>query len=77
LRASEQLTHLLETLANWYTFYNGYDPEFTWWMEKPFASAETDIAAYAAALDKYVVGVEAGDTAPIVGVPVLAEGLHC
>jgi len=76
LRASEQLTHLLETLTNWYTFYNGYDPVFTWWMEKPFASAETDIAAYVAALDKYVVGVEAGDTAPIVGVPVLAEGLQ-
>lgn len=76
LRASEQLTHLLGTLTNWYTFYDGYDPEFTWWMEKPFASAESDIAAYAAALERHALGAEAGDTAPIVGAPVLNEGLR-
>jgi len=76
LRASEQLTHLLETLTNWYTFYDGYDPEFTWWMERPFATAETDIAEYAGVLRKFAVGAEAGDTVPIVGAPVLAEGLQ-
>jgi uncharacterized protein (DUF885 family) len=76
LRASEQLTHLLETLTNWYTFYDGYDPEFTWWMERPFAAAESDIAEYAGVLRKFAVGAEAGDTVPIVGAPVLAEGLQ-
>jgi uncharacterized protein (DUF885 family) len=75
LRASEQLTHLLEILTEWHGFYDGYDPEFTWWMEKPFAGAKSDIAAYAAALEKHVVGAEA-NTAPIVGAPVLAEGLQ-
>jgi uncharacterized protein (DUF885 family) len=76
LRASEQLTHLRDTLTSWYTFYNGYDPEFTWWMETPYTSAESAISSYAAALDRRVVGVKAGDTAPIVGTPVLVEGLR-
>jgi hypothetical protein len=76
LRASEQLTHLVEILMEWHRFYDGYDPEFTWWMETPFARAESEIAAYAAALEKHAVGAEAGNTAPIVGAPVLAEGLQ-
>lgn len=76
LRASEQLTQLLETLTNWYTFYDGYDPDFTWWMERPFAGAESDIAEYAGVMRKFAVGAESGDTAPIVGAPVLAEGLQ-
>ena len=75
-RASEQLLHLRETLVNWHTFYNGYDPVFTWWMEKPFASAEAAISEYAAALDRHIVGVRPGETPPIVGDPVLAEGLR-
>jgi hypothetical protein len=75
-RASEQLTHLRETLVNWHTFYNGYDPVFTWWMEKPFANAEAAITRYAAALDSHIVGVRPGETPPIVGDPVLAEGLR-
>ena len=75
-RASEQLLHLRETLVNWHTFYDGYDPVFTWWMEKPFAAAEAAISDYAAALDRHIVGVRPGETPPIVGDPVLAEGLR-
>ena len=76
LRASEHLEHLRETLGNWFTFYNGYDPVFSWWMEKPYAAADGAIAEYAAALREHVVGIEPGETPPIVGDPVLAEGLQ-
>ena len=76
LRASEHLEHLRETLGNWFTFYNGYDPVFSWWMDKPYAAADEAIAGYAAALRKHIVGIEPGETPPIVGDPVLAEGLQ-
>lgn len=76
LRASEHLDHLRETLKNWFTFYNGYDPVFTWWMEKPYARADGAIASYAAGLKEQVVGIRPGETPPIVGDPVLAAGLQ-
>src|SRR5690606_6696359 len=61
---------------NWYAFYDGYDPVFTWWMRKPHAAADSAIAAYAAAIRQQLVGIEAGKPPPIVGDPVLAEGLQ-
>ena len=76
MRASEYLEHLRETLANWHAFYDGYDPVFTWWMKKPQAAADSGIAAYAAAIRERLVGIEAGKPPPIVGDPVLAEGLQ-
>lgn len=75
-RASEYLDHLLETLANWYTFYDGYDPVFTWWMSEPYGRAASAISSYAAALQRHVVGARPDETPPIVGDPVLAEGLR-
>lgn len=75
-RASEYLDHLLETLANWHTFYDGYDPVFTWWMSEPYARATSAISGYAAALERHVVGARPDETPPIVGDPVLAEGLR-
>lgn len=75
-RASEYLNHLLETLENWHTFYDGYDPVFTWWMTGPYGRAASAISAYAAALERHVVGARPDETPPIVGDPVLAEGLR-
>ena len=27
---------LRDTLRGWYSFYDGYDPLFTWWMQEPY-----------------------------------------
>src|SRR5262249_54341620 len=35
-------------LANWFTFYNGYDPLFTWWMNLPYKHIDDGLRAYAA-----------------------------
>lgn len=36
--------------TEWFTFYNGYDPLFTWWMELPFKKYDEALRAYGAAL---------------------------
>ncbi len=42
-------------LAEWFTFYNGYDPLFTWWMGLPFKKADAALQGYAAFLREKVV----------------------
>ncbi|MBB5518392.1 DUF885 family protein [Amphiplicatus metriothermophilus] len=76
LRAAEHVEHLRETLKNWNTFYDGYDPEFSWWVRKPYAALDAAFSAYAAAIKAHMVGIKEGKTPPIVGDPVLAEGLQ-
>jgi uncharacterized protein (DUF885 family) len=36
--------------AEWFTFYNGYDPLFTWWVEMPYRKLDEGFKAYAASL---------------------------
>lgn len=76
VRAADHVDHLRETLGNWNTFYDGYDPMFTWWMEKPYAAVDEALAAYSKALREEIAGNVPGETPPITGDPVLAEGLE-
>jgi uncharacterized protein (DUF885 family) len=53
-------TNLLRTsLRNWYAFYSGYDPLFTWWNEEPYKTLDQTLTAYAAFLSERVVGLRA------------------
>src|SRR5262249_4804409 len=39
-RAVATLNDLRNTLRNWFGFYSGYDPIFTWWVEEPYKAAD-------------------------------------
>lgn len=41
---------LRAALAEWFTFYNGYDPLFTWWNGLPYKKADAALIAYVAVL---------------------------
>ncbi len=56
-RAANTLTSLRTNLRNWYTFYNGYDPQFTWWNELPYKSVDDALGSYISFLNERVVGV--------------------
>ena len=60
IRAVAALNSLRNNLRNWYTFYNGYDPIFTWWNEEPYRSLDQALTGYAAFLSERVVGIRAG-----------------
>jgi hypothetical protein len=49
-------------LTEWFTFYNGYDPLFTWWMGLPFKKADAALQGYSQFLRERVV--PADGTAP-------------
>ena len=58
-RAVAAINALRTNLRNWYTFYNGYDPIFTWWNEEPYRSLDQALTTYAAFISERVVGIRA------------------
>jgi len=56
-RAVLALTGLRANLRNWYTFYNGYDPLFTWWNEEPYRSLDQALNSYTTLITEKVVGI--------------------
>jgi uncharacterized protein (DUF885 family) len=51
---------LRSALAEWFTFYNGYDPLFSWWNGLPFKKADAALQSYAAFLKEKVVPADVG-----------------
>ena len=76
MRAAREAGELHATLSEWYEFYNGYDPLFTWWNAEPYKTAEQALQAYAKYLRENVAGLNPSDRDAIVGNPVGAEILR-
>jgi hypothetical protein len=75
-RAAGYLTHLRNVLADWHTFYRGYDPLFTWWAAEPYDRLRAALGEYAEAVRRHLAGVKPGEPEPIVGDPVMEDGLR-
>src|SRR5262249_13988672 len=70
-RAAETTAGLRAALKNWFTFYDGYDPVFTWWMGLPYKEADQALQSYTALLREKVGGEASKDK----GVPASQEGV--
>jgi hypothetical protein len=68
-RASNVLTVLGRTMDQWYRFYAGYDPLFTWWAAEPYKKADQSLKAYVRVLREKVAGIREGEDPPIIGRP--------
>jgi hypothetical protein len=56
-RAVATINSLRGTMRNWFGFYNGYDPMFTWWAAEPYREVDAALGAYATFLGERVLGV--------------------
>lgn len=56
------INNLKSNLRNWYNFYNGYDPLFTWWNDEPYKALDQTLTTYAAFLSERVVGLRSEGT---------------
>jgi uncharacterized protein (DUF885 family) len=75
-RAAGMVADLRELLKRWFTFYNGYDPLFTWWAGEPYKKLDQALEAYAAFLGKEIAGVVENDnTDPVIGDPIGRKAL--
>jgi uncharacterized protein (DUF885 family) len=74
-RAALTTERLSEDLHNWFDQYNGYDPEFSWWVGMPYKAAQEALKDYAAFLREKVAGIAPGDKTAIIGDPVGRDAL--
>jgi uncharacterized protein (DUF885 family) len=57
-RAAGNMQVLGMVLRQWFTFYDGYDPLFTWWAAEPYKEATAALDKYRAFLSEQVVGLK-------------------
>jgi hypothetical protein len=69
-RSAEIAGALRRTLGEWYSYYAGYDPQFTWWVRAPYMRADSGLTNYQKLLREKIVGVKPGEDEPIVGDPI-------
>jgi len=74
--AARQIEHLQSVLKDYNTFYDGYDPIYSWWAREPYSRVDPALKNYVAAIDEHLVGIKPEGKAPIIGDPVLADGLR-
>lgn len=74
-RAVRTVDGLRRTLRSWYTFYNGYDPFFTWWCESPYKATDDALDKYSKYITEKLVGIKPDDKTTIIGDPIGRDAL--
>jgi hypothetical protein len=74
-RAADMAGALKRTLASWFTYYDGYDPMFSWWAGDPYKRVVRALDDHIKTLREKVVGVREGEDEPIIGDPIGREAL--
>ncbi len=63
------------TLDGWYKHYNGYLPEFDWWVRQPYEDARKKLEDYAKLLREEIAGQKGKPEDPLVGQPIGREAI--
>jgi hypothetical protein len=58
-RGATAVDSLRSSVTQWFNFYNGYDPMFTWWMGMPYKHVDGALDGYAAFLREKVAAADA------------------
>lgn len=75
-KASEVVKSLRENLKESYEFYNAYDPQFTWWIQKPYDTLSVTLKRYEEFLKKHYVNTSIKDDGSgIIGKPIGRDAL--
>lgn len=74
-RASGAVAELRGALKKWFGFYDGYQPDFQWWVKKPYEEADKQLEDYAKFLREEVAGLKGKDEDPLVGDPIGSEAV--
>jgi hypothetical protein len=61
-RVPVAVDQLRSSLGEWFAFYNGYDPLFTWWNGLPYKKADAALQAYATFLREKIVPADGAAT---------------
>ena len=74
-RAIQILAATAKDLKAWNAYYDGFDPQLTWWVKRPYAELDKAMADYSASLADRLVGKAAAASLNVTGDPIGREGL--
>jgi hypothetical protein len=57
-RAAQTVERLCRMLEEWFGHYHGYDPLFTWWVERPYRALDASLREYGSFLRRELAGAE-------------------
>ena len=67
MRAAESVDAMRESLKSWMGNYDGFLPDFSWWMKQPYDEATKALEGYAKYLREETAGIKEKDDAPLLG----------
>ena len=76
LRASELIAALRGALREAHGFYNGYDPQYSWWAKQPMERLLAALEKHRVVIRERLVGVPDADQETIIGLPIGDAGLE-
>jgi uncharacterized protein (DUF885 family) len=56
-RAADELDRIRNVVSQWYAYYQGYDPMFTWWVENPMSKVNESLTSYTRTIRQRLVGI--------------------
>lgn len=56
-RSADNLDQIRGVIRNWYAYYDGFDPMFTWWVKDPYRRVDEAMTNYARTIRQRVVGI--------------------
>ena len=74
-RAMQILAATQRDLKAWNAYYDGFDPQLSWWVKKPFADLDKAMTDYSASLKERLVGKESPTLLNVTGDPIGRDGL--
>ncbi|MEC7583784.1 MAG: DUF885 family protein [Planctomycetota bacterium] len=74
VRAQDQLADLHRAVRSWFSFHDGYDPMFSWWVRTPWERYETAQKQYRETLRQRLIDSRSDD-ASLIGDPIGEEAL--
>jgi uncharacterized protein (DUF885 family) len=61
---------LRDRLTEWFRFYDGFQPDFGWWVRQPHAALSTGLTEWSDFLRKEIAGLKGEPDDPLVGDPI-------
>ncbi len=74
-RAVKILGALAADLKAWSNFYDGYDPQLSWWIKRPYAELDKAMGEYISAINDTLVGKQDPNLLSVTGDPIGRDGL--
>lgn len=75
VRAAAAMDRLRGALEEWFKFYHGFQPDFSWWMRQPQEALMKGLEETAQYLRQEIAGVKGGPDDPLIGDPIGAAAL--